>query len=172
MKTIFFRFLAAVSLMLIVFGCEHDTETEDPLVFSGRLVKHTECKVSTFDSITNLVDSLSCAGYSFNASTHRLNITHINAGFNCCPDSIFSNVSISNDTIIIQEFESDPHCYCLCLYDLFYEIDGIKAKQYQVKFIEPLIREQQPLIFGIDLSNQPVGKHCVTRHRNPWGYGN
>lgn len=170
MKTIFPGFLVAISLLLIVFGCKNETETENLLVFSGKLVSHKGCKVLPSDSTTNLVDSLSCAEYAFNATTNKLQIKHINAGFNCCPDSIYSNVSISNDTIIIQEFESGPQCYCLCLYDLYFEIDGITAKKYPVKFIEPLIRDQQPLIFEINLSDQPTGKHCVTRHRNPWGY--
>lgn len=172
MKTKTYALVAAIALLFSLNSCKDETETEIPLIFSGKLISHTECKVQPNDSTVNLIDSLSCAEYSYNDATHTLRVRHMNAGFNCCPDSIFSNVSISNDTIIIQEFESNPQCYCLCLYDLSFEIEGISAKKYQLKFIEPLIGNQQPLIFGIDLSAQPNGKWCVTRYQNPWGYGN
>lgn len=172
MKPKIYAVIAAIALLFSVNSCKDENEKEDPLVFSGELVNHTECKVLASDSTTNLVDSLTCAEYSFNATTHTLLIKHINAGFNCCSDSIYSNVSISNDTIIIHEFESGPQCYCLCLYDLDFEIEGITAKKYQIKFIEPLIRDQQPLLFEVDLSAQPEGTQCTTRYRNPWGFGN
>ena len=172
MKTKIYAVVTAIALLFSVNSCKDETIIVYPKAFSGKLISHTECKVMPNDSAANLIESLSCAEYSFNGTTNKLLIKHINAGFNCCPDSIFGNVSISNDTIIIQEFESNPQCYCLCLYDLDFEIEGIEAKKYQLKFIEPLLRDQQPLIFGIDLSAQPEGSWCATRHLNPWGMGN
>ncbi len=170
MKTRNIFSLTLFALFFIAFGCNDKTENDKPSAFSGKLASHTGCKLMISDSTINRTDSLSCAEYTFNNATNKLLIKHINAGFNCCPDSIYSNVSISNDTIIIQEFESGPQCYCLCLYDLNFEIDGISANKYQVKFIEPLRGNQQELIFEVDFTNQSTGSYCVVRHHNPWGY--
>jgi hypothetical protein len=169
MKTRILFLLALSTLFFIAYGCKDEAENDKPLVFSGKLVSHTECKPLFSDSTINIPDSLSCAEYSYSSTTNKLLIKHINAGFNCCPDSIYSNVSISNDTIIIQEFESNPQCYCLCRYDLDFEIDGVSTKKYQVKFIEPLRGNQQELIFGVDFSILSTGNYCVTRHNHPWG---
>ena len=168
MKTNFFRFLAAFSLLLIVFGCK--TETEGPLLVSGKLLSHTECKMApTKDSIF-LMDSITCAEYSYNSITQHLLIKHINAGFNCAPGDLSISVCVSNDTIIIEEFESSNNAYCNCLFDLDIEIKGIEAKTYQIKFIEPYCGNQELLIFKVDFSNQTAGIVCVPRIEYPWGY--
>jgi len=107
--------------------------------------------------------------YSFNANTNTLTITHINAGFNCCPDSLYCKISKNIDTIIIQEFEKIPQCNCNCLYDLDIEINGVESKKYQIKFVEPYVGEQGKLEFEIDLKNNEIGSYCVTRKQYPWG---
>jgi hypothetical protein len=169
MKTKSHLFLAAITLLLIVFSCENETEKEKPGLISGRITNHTGCKALKSDGSTHLMDSLSCAEYSFNAATNKLLLTHINAGFNCCPGTLSANITFSNDTIIIRESESDQLCNCNCLFDLDIEINGIEPKPYQIKFIEPYCGNQQPLSFRVDLANKAEGVYCVTRLNYPWG---
>ena len=169
MKTNFYSFIVSISLLLIVFGCKNETETDGPLVVSGKLLSHTECKVTTSDYSTLLMDSITCAEFSYNSITQQLLITHMNAGFNCAPGDLSIRVNISNDTIIIEEFESSNFANCNCLFDLDIEIKGIEAKSYQIKFIEPYRGNQEPLIFGVDFSTQTAGIVCVPRLEYPWG---
>ena len=171
MKSYFYAFLAAIALLLVAFGCENDTddtEKEKPLVVSGKLVNHTGCKVLPNDPSSYSFDSLSCAEYSYDGATHKLLIKHVNAGFNCAPGDLSVTVNVSNDTLIIQEFESSYFANCNCLFDLNIEIEGIDAKPYQIKFIELYCGNQEQLIFGVDFSSQTEGTYCVTRVEYPW----
>ncbi|MDY0101891.1 MAG: hypothetical protein RBS07_03075 [Lentimicrobium sp.] len=169
MKTTNRLFFAAILLMFIAFSCENENEKEKPGFISGRITDHTGCKVLKSDESINLMDSYSCAEYSFNGITKKLSIKHINAGFNCCPGTLSANITLTNDTIIIQEFESEQSCNCNCLFDLDIEIDGIEPKPYQIIFIEPYCANQHPLIFKVDFANQAEGECCVTRNNYPWG---
>lgn len=169
MKTLIYSMLAGVAMLFFIFSCENEKENPEPLVFSGKLTSHSDCNSFKSDTAINTADSLSCAEYSFDAATNKLYIKHINAGFNCCPDSLYCNVSVSNDTITIQEFERYDFCNCNCLYDLYIEIEGVASQEYQIVFIEPYIRAQEQLIFGVDLSTQQEGIYCVTRNVYPWG---
>lgn len=168
MKTLIYSFLAGVSILILVYSCENEKENAKQLVLSGKIVSHSDCKSSKSDTAFITADSLSCADYSFDGSTNKLFIKHINAGFNCCPDSLYCDVTISNDTIIIQEFEGKQQCNCNCLYDLDIEIEGVGSQKYQIKFIEPYCGNQEQIIFGVDFSAQKEGIYCVTRNHNPW----
>jgi len=106
MKTIIYSIFAGVAILLLVISCENEKENAKQLVLSGKILSHSDCKDLKSDLVFFTTDSLSCAEYSFDSSTNKLFIKHINAGFNCCPDSLYCNVTVSNDTIIIQEFES------------------------------------------------------------------
>jgi hypothetical protein len=54
-----------------------------------------------------------------------LTLKHVDAGFSCCPDSLYCNIGLKGDTILIQEFEKTAVCKCNCLYDLDIEINGV-----------------------------------------------
>ena len=172
MKTTISRILMAISLLLIVYGCKNEGEKEELWVVSGKLLSHTECKMLPTKNTAFLIDSITCAEYSYNSITKHLLIKHINAGFNCDPGDLSILVNVSNDTIIIQEFETSNFAICNCLFDLDIEIKGIDAKPYQIKFIEPYRVTQEPLIFGIDFSTQTAGIVCIPRYGYPWGFGN
>ncbi len=169
MKTKSLLFLVAILLMFFAIGCENETVKDEPGFISGMITDHTGCKVLKSDNAVHLLDSLSCAEYSYDGTTNKLLIKHINAGFNCCPGTLSAKITLSNDTIIIQEFESEQSCDCRCLFDLNIEIDGIDAKPYQIKFIEPYCGEQEQLTFGVDFANQDEGSYCVPRTNYPWG---
>ena len=164
-----FIFLIGLTL-LISCNEENGTEVQTP-VMTGKLINNSACKSelkSSFD-VAETADSLSCVQYSFDEANNQLTLTHINAGFNCCPDSIYVHTSLNGDTIIIEEYEIDGLCDCNCLYDLEIELDGVETKKYQIKFIEPYADSQQEILFEADLADYSEGEFCVTRKAYPWG---
>ncbi len=168
MKSTIHSILAASILTILVYSCEKDNTKQSTL--TGKLISNSDCKSSKSANLkTDTPDSLTCIDYTFDASSNKLSITHINAGFNCCHDSLYCKISISGDTIIIQELEKTSLCNCDCLYDLNIEINGVEAKKYQVKFIEPYSGEQEKIVMGLDLTKDKEGSYCVTRKEYPWG---
>lgn len=165
-----------INLILIFFfigfiSCEKGNDNTNQLDLSGKLIKNSTCK-SDFKSGTSTIntpDTLSCIEYSYDNSSNKLTIKHINSGFNCCPDSLYCDVKLNSDTIIIKEFEAAALCKCNCLYDLNIELNGVTSKKYQVRFIEPYIGEQEQLIFEIDLTKDIDGSFCLIRKQYPWG---
>jgi hypothetical protein len=169
MKRIFYSILVMMMISMLLFSCDHEKDGNDPLIFSGKLISHSACKSSKSDSIFMIApDSISCVKFSYDSTSKKLSIQHINAGFNCCPDSLYCHVTINNDTIFIQEFESQFLCDCDCLYDLNIEVEGVEAKPYQLKFIEPYCGDQEQILFGADFSTAAEGSYCVTRTQYPW----
>jgi hypothetical protein len=164
MKTVLYSTFITFTIGLFIFGCKENTEQ---LIISGQLIKHTSCK-DNFKSASEITpDSLSCIDYYFDQN--KLSLKHINAGFNCCPERLWCNISLKNDTIIVQEFEKSALCDCNCLYDLDMEVTGVTAKKYILKFVDPYCGEQEKLIFEIDLIKETEGLFCVTRKQYPWG---
>ena len=61
-------------------------------------------------------------------------------------------------------------CYCLCLFDVDYEIVNLPPDEYVVTVIEPYVPPgEEPLEFMVDLRTTPSGSYCVTRDFYPWG---
>lgn len=157
---------ALIIIALFVSGCEKD-ETKQ-LNLSGKLIDHTDCKNGR-KAVNETPDTLSCINYSFDSQNNKLSIQHINAGFNCCPDSLYCTAGISNDTITISEFEAKAGCWCECLYDLDVELNGVGSGKYVIRLVEPHSGNQSKIIFSIDLSKNISGSFCVTRKIYPWG---
>ncbi|PID89479.1 MAG: hypothetical protein CSB01_01755 [Bacteroidia bacterium] len=156
-------------LVILTPGCEKDDNPSENTEFSGQLTEHSECKNLEFISVREETpDTLSCVKYSFNDD--KLVLKHINAGFNCCPDSLYVNASLNGDTIVIEEYETSMLCDCNCLYDLDIELKGIEAQKYHIKFVEPYVTNQEKIFFDINLENNGEGKFCVIRKGYPWGY--
>ncbi|MBN2521786.1 MAG: hypothetical protein JXB24_00850 [Bacteroidales bacterium] len=176
MKAKLLSILLTGILLFFSYSCEEKKEQQtgdDPLVLTGELIDYTGCK--QFKSASNdseIPDTLSCVSYDFDALNNKLTIHHINAGFNCCPDSIYCKVSLNNDTIVIQEFEKMPQCYCECLFDLTIELNGIEAKKYCITFEEPYCGDQPKLEFYLDLETSQADMYCVIRKQYPWGQTN
>jgi hypothetical protein len=166
----FNRQLLLVLLLLLFMGCNDNPNGENPVDPTIKLVKNTSCKgLKSARLVAPSADSLSCVNYQYDQSTQKLTIQHINAAFNCCPDTLSCKISMSGDTIVISESEKKAGCKCNCLYDLQMEIVAIPAGKYQVRMAEPYCGSQKPLIFGIDLSKVKEGSFCVLRKQYPWG---
>ncbi len=114
-------------------------------------------------------NKLSCVKYSFDKSKNTLTLKHVNAGFNCCPGKLYVETSLSGNTIMIKEHESESSCKCQCLYDLDIVLTGVEAKKYKIEIVEPYATRQQQIIFEVNLENDNEGDFCVKREGYPWG---
>jgi hypothetical protein len=165
-KTAFF--ITTIVLFCLQFHSCDEKKTSNGL--NGGLVNHSECKSSKSALVLNDVpDSVSCINFIYDEEEKTLYLTHLNAGFNCCPGSLYCQIKQSNDTVIIEEFEKSSMCDCNCLFDLDYELSGVEKQSYIIKFIEPYLSGQTPLIFELDLTGKPDGSYCVSRNQYPWG---
>jgi hypothetical protein len=148
----------------------HDEILTISINMTGKLTSHSNCKSSASSlKYLSIADTSSCVVYSFNATNNTLSFKHINTVFNCCPEEIYCKVSLSNDTIFIEESEKSHLCLCLCLFDLNLDFSAVEAKKYQVKIIEPYSEDKDQIIFGIDLTQNTGGSYCVTRKGYPYG---
>ncbi len=99
-----------------------------------------------------------------------LRLKHVNAGFNCCP-VIDVDIQVDGETITIEEIELEGLCYCLCLFDVYYEIHDLVPGTYHLCVIEPYRPENDPVLeFTVDLQASPAGNFCVFRSGYPWGF--
>jgi hypothetical protein len=137
---------------------------------SGNLIHISGCKGNTgVAAKTDAPRNMECIQWTYD-SAGTLYLTHINTGFNCCPDSIFAVITIDDTCICIQEGELDGLCDCLCLYDLEFLFEDIPASEWTV-CIEGLYRNDGdlPLEHVINLADSTEGQFCVQRNHYPWG---
>jgi hypothetical protein len=151
-----------ILLLFVGFACDRQAiKTQD-----GKLITHSLCK---YDKSLIFDTDESCAQYSYNESTETLYLKHINTAFNCCPEKLYCNITIGNDTIYLEELERKQECECNCLYDMEVEVYGVKEQSYVVKYIEPYLYQEDELIFDINLAECDTGSYCVQRLNYPWG---
>jgi hypothetical protein len=169
MKTKIKLIAPIIALFFLAASCTDETTSESKdLQLSVQLKSDSGCKHLKSSAI-NTSASESCLEYSFNQETEKLTLKHINAGFNCCPESLWCTVVYRNDSIIVQEHEKHMGCKCNCLYDLDIEINGVEAGSYKFRLLEPYLGTQMPLTFTFDLKTKPQGSFCVSRSNYPWG---
>jgi hypothetical protein len=76
---------------------------------------------------------------------------HTNVSFNCClPAGISANLSLSGDTLFLNEKETEPgNCRCLCSYDLTSEIKNLEEGNYVLCLVkDSIIRGTITLLFN------------------------
>ncbi|MBN1925010.1 MAG: hypothetical protein JW798_04175 [Prolixibacteraceae bacterium] len=158
------------AFFLLLTACDKEPQEKGPTLITGELISDTGCK--SFGKSVSLEDekpdTLSCIEYSFDETTRVLSINHINAGFNCCPESLYCSVSCHEDTILIEEHETEGLCDCLCLFDLEIEVAGVVPGEYVIQVIEPYNHEEEELVFNVNLESQKEGAYCAVRKKYPW----
>jgi len=160
--------IALIAISLLFAGCWDDNGNNNSNI-EGKVLNYSACGGFKSARISkNTPDSLSCVEYIFDAANKKLDISHYNSGFNCCPDSLYCKVSVNGDTIIISEFEKKVGCKCNCLYDMEIEVTGVTAKKYTIRMVEPYAGSQQKIIFLTDLANEKEGSFCAVRKQYPW----
>jgi hypothetical protein len=168
MKLIRKLILPILAVLFGIYTCEKEKTSTG--LQSGKLDKISDCKELKSIAIwEDTADTLSCIEYFYNAENKKLILKHVNAGFNCCPEKIYSDITFADDSIIIIESEKIPACDCNCLYDLEFEFTGISEKVYAVRLLEPYIRDEEEINVSIDLAENDTGSFCVIRKGYPWG---
>ncbi len=105
---------------------------------------------------------LECVEYSYQQGT--LFLTHLNGEFNCCIESIQAVISVDETTIMISEIEyygDGTPCYCLCPFDVDFEIWSLSVGQYTIHIELEGLSAPPPIEFTVDLAQQPSGIYCV-----------
>jgi hypothetical protein len=147
-------------------------EYRDPCSPSGQLTGSSECK--TFPASfakSDVGPDQDCLEWQYDGAS-LLALRHVNAGFNCCPRLLLAQIVIQGADIGIDESEdlTGAGCFCLCLYDLDYEIANLPPGVYSITVNEPYAPEGgEVLEFTLDLVNSPVGSYCIQRDTYPWG---
>lgn len=145
----------------------------DPCSPEASLVGTSECKSYQLGKSTAYVSPDSeCVAYEYDG-LNILRLTHINTGFNCCPEPIFAEILIEPGLITIDEFEGMElgGCDCLCLFDVDYEIINLPPGEYTIRINGLyLLPGEEPIEFTVDLAANPSGQYCVYRGHYPWGY--
>ncbi|MCK5821497.1 MAG: hypothetical protein KAH17_06410 [Bacteroidales bacterium] len=153
----------------LLYACtkEQPREWQDPEV---SLEKVGGCKDFTPKTDSDYPNDTDCLSFEFDGDS-ILTMTHINAGFNCCPEEFIVKVDIRNDTIYITESERDGLCDCNCLYDLHFTIQPLPPGIYHITVDEPYVRQSDDprLEDQIDLTKAGSGEFCVSRSHYPWG---
>ncbi len=168
--------VAVAGLLFVMAGCSdsNNTVTEPELTpLMGSTVSAGDCKVfEDFHAGDGKGSDQDCIEFEYDGEG-ILSIKHINAAFNCCPDSFGVEVSLEGNviTIVEQEYLTNP-CFCLCLYDMEYSVGNVNPGTYTIKVVEPYMHfvGDDPLLqFSVDLSTTPSGTFCVKRSGYPWG---
>jgi hypothetical protein len=163
-----------LSILLVAHSCSDEITppgSRSPSDVSGMLVRTTGCKEIIYGLAAPA--TLDCVSWDWDGSD-TLSVVHVNAALNCCPGTIVGLVNIDGSNISIEESEGDDAlmCYCLCLYDLTYEISGISGGEITITFVEPYRPEgAEILTVTVDLEAEPTGSQCVHRDTYPWGSG-
>lgn len=147
-----------------LFACKTGTESS-PAV--GSLVRYEGCKSFNGgnDGFRTFPQNQECLEYS--AAGELLTLKHVNGAFNCCPGDIFAEVHIEDGVITIEEREKEAGCFCLCLFDLDYEIRGLSPGVYTINIVGPYMNNR---IFTctVDLVSSGSGCCCMDRNTYPW----
>jgi hypothetical protein len=149
-----------------MYNCE---KINDPSGITGKVTGHSDCKNFKISTGTVTPDTLSCVTWTFDTTSGTLNLSHLNAAFNCCPGKLSCKVKSDNDTVRVEEKEQKQDCDCDCLFDLEIEVKGLDRKPFWVDFLEPYSGNQEKIFFEVDPFKGTEGMFCVTRMQYPWG---
>jgi len=158
--------------ILLIISCESNTQSKTEVF--GELKSFSNCKLlnkitGLSKIVETLPDTLTGIEYHYDGKS-KLTLTHINAGFNCCPGDLFTEIIEDNNEILIEECETSSMCDCNCLYDLTIEITDISPGNYSFTFIEPYLNEDNEIIsFVLGLNDEDSGIITFFRKGYPWG---
>ncbi len=161
-------------IISFIISCESNTKSEAKLELAGAISAFSGCKYLNKTTglskiIETLPDTLAAVEYFYDGES-QLILTHINAGFNCCPGELYTEIINTDGDIMIEEFETEAACKCNCLYDLKIVIDDIVPGNYSFTIIEPYLPDDNEIItFVLGLNNEDEGIIKFKRRGYPWG---
>ncbi len=166
MKSI--RLLSIFSLIIFLFAACEKVEKEKPAPFMDSFADVEECLSFPLLKGNQPDENQSCIFYEYDGDS-VLEITHYNAGFNCCPEKILTSFELRNDTIFIVEDDSLELCRCNCLFNVEMTIHNLPPGKYVIKVTETYVQlEDQIFIFNIDLEDILMDQICKYRDFYPW----
>jgi len=162
-KYIGFLFVIA----LLYSSCEQQSSNmSDPILSVN---SDSACKQWTFKADAQPGPDQSCIRWSYD-DNGTLTITHINAGFNCCPEKLLASFEINDNNIYITEDDSLALCHCNCLYDLEMVLQNIAPDNYILHISEPLVADSsEQFRIELDLKHHAQGEFFIDRTFYPWG---
>jgi hypothetical protein len=107
------------------------------------------------------LSSVECIFYDYDGGD-ALTLNHVNVEFNCCPGELVADIFVPGNTIIINEYETDPNCACRCLYDLDLMLYYFVPGEYTIEIHTPYPYPQgRIVVFTVDLSGPTSGSYCL-----------
>lgn len=138
---------------------------------TGSLTGFTGCKTFEISSGASYAPpDQDCIEFIYDGVS-VLDIVHVNEGLNCCP-VILADIWIEESVITIDEIDSldNGGCWCLCLFDVEYRINGLEPGIYNLVVNEPYVPDSlEKMEFMVDLTTANSGSFCITRNNYPWG---
>lgn len=134
MKRALIILLLVAAMGVIAFvGCEKEDTMEIPVVTKPQTtpvthnttLSYTGCHSSQRDGMYDPI-------VSTNYENGILSLTIENFRVNCAMDSIFSELTVDNQTIDLNLKENSYAANCVCPVDVNYSIDNIKAGTYEL----------------------------------------
>ncbi|MFH0735246.1 MAG: hypothetical protein V1773_12415 [bacterium] len=151
-------------LTFVIVSCSEDESNSS----IGKVTHFSECKSNSRLLKSSTPSNQTCVIYSYNGS-NKLLITHINAGFNCCPKTISADIKKAGRDIVITEKEEESACSCLCLFDVDFEVNNITPGNYSIIFVEPYAEQGPPIEFDANLTTARTDTLYFSRNYYPWG---
>ena len=155
--------LALLVPVLLSTGCSEENPVAADDAY-GVLLESVGCKMAEGDMEAQLASGQECLEWDLHAGV--LSLKHVDAAFNCCPETISAEVLIDGSSITVIEEESGGECDCQCLFDLAIAIYDLEPGVYTVSISGPYSPE--PLDTTIDLIAEPAGSYCEDREVYPW----
>jgi len=171
------HFLAMISAVILTLTACNEIEKNPPTcdepflkAKAGRILDHTDCKDTEIGSKVPYSASDECVTYNYYMNYLILQLSHRNAGFNCCPEKITASYYFSDDTIKIFEKQAKAGCRCECLYDVNYEIRNIRPGIYHLEIYGPITDGINKPQFScvLNIPNDSDSTFCMTRGFYPW----
>lgn len=175
-KLIVMAFFVVILTLLFLFACSTDNSKTPVCVNpfdnekAGRLINRTDCKNSAGVFLINVNSTHEAITFNYYSGYKILQLSHINAAFNCCPKKITASYKFINDTIKIFEKEAEAGCHCECLYDVNYELRNISEGIYHIEIYGPITdgSYHTPLAFDVDVLNHKDSVFALYRGFYPW----
>lgn len=157
---------AVIAVAAIVSGCDSDPPP-GPLHFahSSAVLERPECvEAAAAGALGQVVLLPECIQWSYQDSV--LSLTHLQAVYNCCLDSIEINMAVTEQAITIVESEypeGGEGCRCTCRYDLEYQVVIPSAGTYVLHLRSNSQYEglQELFEISLDLTATPSGIFCL-----------
>ena len=109
--------------------------------------------------------NMDCVVIDYDGS-QTLAIRHYNTVFNCCPLDPYAEVLFDGSIINVNEYDNGQ-CYCMCVFDIFYEITDITPGEYTI-VVSECWPQNSDHTYTIDLSTTPYDSICIERTDYPY----